>query len=228
MLAAGSWSAADWLPQNARPEIRPVKGQILTLAGPASEPVCERIVVSERIYVVPRGDGRLVVGATVEEQGFDTRVTAGGVHELLREGYRALPQIAELELVEAVAGLRPTTPDNVPLIGPGAIDGLVLATGHFRNGILLAPLTAERVASLLAGRSHRGGGALTIELNGEPVELADEADCRRRGRADRRRRRSRAALPSPWTARWSRGPDGVCTPLRSGQRVEVVGAIQGG
>lgn len=151
VLAAGSWSAADWLPAEARPPVRPVKGQILTLAGPASQPVCDRIVVSERIYIVPRADGRLVVGATVEEQGFDTRVTAGGVHELLREGYRALPQIAELELVETIAGLRPTTPDNVPLIGPGAIDGLVLATGHFRNGILLAPLTGERIAALLAG-----------------------------------------------------------------------------
>ena len=114
----------DWLPERARPPIRPVKGQILTLAGPPADPPCERIVVTERVYMVPRGDGRLVVGATVEEQGFDTRVTAGAVYELLREGYRALPEIAELELVEAVAGLRPTTPDNLPLIGPGAIDGL--------------------------------------------------------------------------------------------------------
>ncbi|MFL5870769.1 MAG: FAD-dependent oxidoreductase, partial [Solirubrobacterales bacterium] len=73
-----------------------------------------------------------------------------GVHELLREAYRALPEIAELELVDAVAGLRPATPDNLPLIGPGAMDGLVLATGHFRNGILLAPLTAERIADQLA------------------------------------------------------------------------------
>lgn len=151
VLAAGSWSGADWLPPAARPPVRPVKGQILTLAGPAGEPVCERIVASERVYMVPRADGRLVVGATVEEQGFDTRVTAGGVHELLREAYRALPEVAELELVEAVAGLRPTTPDNLPLIGPGAIEGLLLATGHFRNGILLAPLTAERIAATLAG-----------------------------------------------------------------------------
>ena len=134
-------------------------------------------MVTERVYVVPRGDGRLVVGATVEEQGFDTRVTAGGVHELLREAYRALPEIAELELVEATAGLRPATPDNLPLIGPGAIDGLVLATGHFRNGILLAPLTADRIAGRLLDRPSRagGGGAMTIELNGERVELAAEA-----------------------------------------------------
>jgi glycine oxidase len=151
VLGAGSWSAPAWLPAEATPPIRPVKGQILTLRGSPAEPVCERIIVGERVYMVPRADGRLVVGATVEEQGFDSRVTAGGVHELLREAYRLLPDVTELELVEAVAGLRPTTPDNMPLIGPGAIDGLVLATGHFRNGILLAPVTAERIATQLAG-----------------------------------------------------------------------------
>jgi glycine oxidase len=151
VLAAGAWSAAGWLPESARPPIRPVKGQILTLRGPAAEPVCERIVVGERVYLVPRADGRLVVGATVEEQGFDLRITAGGVHELLREAYRVLPDVAELELVEMVAGVRPATPDNLPLTGPGRLAGLVLATGHFRNGILLAPVTAERVAALLAG-----------------------------------------------------------------------------
>src|SRR4029077_4942139 len=113
-------------------------------------PPCRRIVASERIYLVPRPDGRLIAGATVEEQGFDTAVTAGGVHELLREAYRLLPEVAEMELVEAAAGLRPGTPDNLPLIGPGAIDGLVLATGHFRNGILLAPLAARAVADLLS------------------------------------------------------------------------------
>ena len=90
--------------------------------GPDSRP-CDRIVASERVYVVPRADGRVVVGATVEERGFDVQVTAGGVHELLREAYRALPEIAELELVEALAGLRPGTPDNAPLIGPGSWRG---------------------------------------------------------------------------------------------------------
>ncbi len=111
---------------------------------------CERIVVSERVYLVPRTDGRLIVGATVEERGFDAAVTAGGVHELLREAHRLLPDVAEMELVEAMAGLRPGTPDNLPLIGPGALEGLVLATGHYRNGILLAPLSADAVAELLA------------------------------------------------------------------------------
>ena len=160
VVATGCWGA-DWLPAEARPQVRPVKGQILELRGP--EPVCERIVASERVYLVPRPDGRLIAGATVEERGFDTTVTAGGVHELLREAYRLLPDVAELELVEAAAGLRPATPDNLPLIGPGAIEGMVLATGHYRNGILLAPLTAERVADLVAG-SGAGAGAAAAEV----------------------------------------------------------------
>src|SRR4029077_20244360 len=108
------------------------------------------ILGSERVYLVPRPDGRLIVGATGEEMGLDTAVTAGGVHEWLREAYRLLPEVAEMELLDAVAGLRPGTPDNLPLLGPGAIDGLVLATGHFRNGILLAPLAARAVADLLS------------------------------------------------------------------------------
>ncbi len=147
VLATGCWGAR-WLPPEARPSVRPVKGQLLRLRGPA---VCERILRAERVYLVPRASGELIVGATVEERGFDTTVTAGAVHELLREAYRLLPEIAELELVEASAGLRPATPDNVPLIGPGAVEGLVLATGHYRNGILLTPTTADAVAALLAG-----------------------------------------------------------------------------
>src|SRR3954469_5354469 len=143
VLAAGCWSGQlGWVPPDARPPVRPVKGEILTLRGPADEPVSERIVAGDRVYMVPRDDGRLVVGATVDEKGFDTTVTAGGVHELLREAYRLIPEIAELELVETIAGLRPGTPDNAPLIGRGAADGLLIATGHFRNGVLQAPLTA--------------------------------------------------------------------------------------
>jgi glycine oxidase len=152
VLAAGAWSGrAEWLPEHARPPVRPVKGQIVELRGRDGEAPCERIVASERVYLVPRPDGRLIVGATSEEQGFDTAVTAGGVHELLREAYRLLPDVAEMELVDSMAGLRPGTPDNLPLIGPGAIEGLVLATGHYRNGILLAPLTADAIAAVLAG-----------------------------------------------------------------------------
>jgi glycine oxidase len=114
-------------------------------------PVAGRNIASERVYLVPRDDGRLIVGATQEEHGFDTTVTAGGVHELLREAYRVLPDVAEMELAGTIAGLRPGSPDNLPIVGRGAVDGLVLATGHFRNGILLAPITAEAVAATLAG-----------------------------------------------------------------------------
>jgi glycine oxidase len=151
LLANGAWSGATpWLPEHARPPVRPVKGQVLELRRRDAEPPARHILASERVYLVPRGDGRLIVGATVEEMGYDTAVTAGGVHELLREAYRLLPDVAEMELLDAIAGLRPGTPDNLPLVGPGAIDGLVLATGHFRNGILLAPLAAQAVADLLA------------------------------------------------------------------------------
>ncbi|MFN8162443.1 MAG: glycine oxidase ThiO [Solirubrobacterales bacterium] len=152
VLASGAWSGAtDWLPDHVRPAVRPVKGQVLELRPRDGAAPCERIVCSERVYLVPRPDGRLVVGATVEEMGFDTAVTAGGVHELLREAYRLLPDVAQMELVGSTAGLRPGTPDNLPFVGRGAIEGLVLATGHSRNGILLAPLTGEAVAALLAG-----------------------------------------------------------------------------
>jgi glycine oxidase len=152
ILAGGAWSAqAHWLPDSARPPVRPVKGQILELRARDGVAPCRRIVSSERVYLVPRPDGRLIVGATVEEQGFDTAVTAGGVHELLREAYRLLPEVAEMELVEATAGLRPGTPDNLPLIGASGIDGLLWATGHYRNGILLAPLTANMLVEELEG-----------------------------------------------------------------------------
>ena len=153
VLCNGAWSGqTPWLPAEARPSVRPVKGEVIELRPREGEPVpAERIIASERIYLVPRSDGRLIAGATQEERGFDTTVTAGGVHELLREAYRVLPDVAEMELVGMVAGLRPGTPDNLPIVGRGAVDGLVLATGHFRNGIMLAPITAVAIAATLAG-----------------------------------------------------------------------------
>jgi glycine oxidase len=152
VVAAGCWSGgAPWLPAEVRPPVRPVKGEVVRLRDSGREPILGRIVGGERAYIVPRESGEVVVGATVEERGFDTTVTAAGVHELLREAYRTLPGIAELEFVEARAGLRPGTPDNAPIIGATALDGLILATGHYRNGVLLAPITAEIVSSLLAG-----------------------------------------------------------------------------
>ena len=152
VLAAGCWSGQlDWVPPEVRPPVRPVKGEVVTLRGSVERPACERIVDGDRVYMVPRADGRLIVGATVEEKGFDTTVTAGGIHELLREAYRLIPEVAELELAETTAGLRPGTPDNAPLIGSSAADGLLVATGHFRNGVLQAPLTADCIAAHLSG-----------------------------------------------------------------------------
>ena len=104
-----------------------------------------------RCYLVARGDGRVILGATVEEQGFDTTVTADGVFRLLEAAWEVVPEVGELELVDARAGLRPGTPDNAPVVGLGELDGLIWATGHWRNGVLLAPLTGDVVAGLLAG-----------------------------------------------------------------------------
>jgi glycine oxidase len=152
LLAAGAWSAACALGEEPVP-VRPVKGQIVRLRADPSALPAERLVHTERIYVVSRRTGEVLVGATVEERGFDTQVTAGGVHDLLREAYRALPEIAELELVEASAGLRPATPDGDPILGEWGERGLLVAVGHYRNGILLAPITAGAVAALLTGEA---------------------------------------------------------------------------
>ncbi|MGH3276571.1 MAG: FAD-dependent oxidoreductase, partial [Streptosporangiaceae bacterium] len=122
--------------------------------GPADGPRLNRtvrgLVRGSSVYLVPRADGEIVVGATQEELGADTTVTAGGVWELLRDARLLIPGITELELAEAVAGLRPGTPDNAPVIGPAALAGLVLATGHFRGGVLLTPVSAELIAQYLA------------------------------------------------------------------------------
>jgi glycine oxidase len=151
VLAAGCWSGGlGGVAAEAVVPVRPVKGQLLYLRGPADQPLCQRNVRGLEVYVVPRGDGRVVVGATVEEQGFDTRVTAGAVGDLLRAALELLPDVAELELAETVVGLRPGSPDNAPMLGPAGPEGLVVATGHYRNGILLTPVTADAIAELLA------------------------------------------------------------------------------
>jgi glycine oxidase len=153
VLAAGPWSEAiDGLPPRARVPVRPVKGQLLRLRDPAGPGLLRRVVRFEGGYVVPREDGRYVVGATVEERGFELAATAGGVYEMLRAANELLPGISELEIEELSVGLRPGTPDNAPLIGPASsLANVLWATGHYRNGILLAPLTGELVAELLAG-----------------------------------------------------------------------------
>lgn len=156
VLAAGPWSARlPGIPEEARPPIRPVKGQILRLAVPELlRPFLSRtirgVVRSNHAYLVPRAHGELVLGATSEEQDFDTTVTAGGVYELLRDARQLVPGITELPLVETRAALRPGSPDNAPLIGPSVLPGLVVATGHYRNGVLLTPTTADAIGEYLA------------------------------------------------------------------------------
>jgi glycine oxidase len=155
VLAAGCWSGSlAGLPQEVTPPVRPVKGQILRLQVPeAYAPFLSRnvrgVVKGSDVYLVPRIHGELVVGATTEEMGYDTQVTAGGVYQLLRDARDLVPGISELPLVESRAGLRPGSPDNAPMIGPSALPGLMVATGHYRHGMLLTPVTADAVAEAL-------------------------------------------------------------------------------
>jgi glycine oxidase len=157
VLATGV-GAVD-LPDEARIPVRPVKGQVLRLRDPRGPGLVERTIRGSEAYLVPRADGRYVLGATMEERGHDRTPTAGGVYELLRDMSEVVPGVLELELEEVRAGLRPATPDNLPAIGPGALDGLHWAAGHFRNGVLLAPVTADLVAGALAGEPLPGWAA---------------------------------------------------------------------
>lgn len=155
VLAAGSLSGRlAGVPDEVLPPVRPVKGQVLRLTVPKRyAPFLSRtvraVVRGGHVYLVPRLNGELVVGATSEELGWDTTVTAGGVYELLRDAHELVPGITELPLTETRAGLRPGSPDNAPLLGPTGLDGLLLATGHHRNGVLLTPVTGDVMAHVL-------------------------------------------------------------------------------
>jgi glycine oxidase len=151
VVAAGAWTAAL-----VDVPVRPLKGQVLRLRDPAGPGLLSHTLRFSHVYVVPRGDGRYVVGATMEERGFDTAVTAGGVYELLRDAGELVPGIAELELEETLAGLRPATPDSLPVIGRRG--DVIVASGHGRDGVLLAPITADLVADLLTGTGAAGPG----------------------------------------------------------------------
>jgi glycine oxidase len=150
VLAAGAWSGEiEGLPPRARPPVRPVKGQMVALRMPAGAPLLRHNVWAPNVYLVPRRDGRLLVGATVEERGFDASLTAGGMFALLEVAWRAVPAIEELAIDEMWVGFRPGSRDDAPMLGPSAVEGLVLATGHYRNGILLAPVTADTVSRFI-------------------------------------------------------------------------------
>jgi len=178
VLAAGPWSEQiEGLPAGAGVPVRPVKGQILRLRDPAGPGLLRRVLRFAGGYLVPREDGCYVLGATVEERGFELAPTAGGVYELLRDAHELVPGISELEIEELCVGLRPGTPDNAPAIGPASVHRLIWATGHYRNGILLAPLTAELVAGLLVGDGGQGLDPLLSAC--APERFMAAAACRR-------------------------------------------------
>jgi glycine oxidase len=150
VLAAGAWSGEiAGLPRAAQPPVRPIKGQMLALRMDAAAPLLRHVVWTPKVYLVPRGDGRLIIGATVEERGFDTSLTAGGVFALLEGVWRAVPGVEELPIDEMWVGHRPGSRDDAPMLGPSPVERLVLATGHHRNGILLTPVTADAVSRFI-------------------------------------------------------------------------------
>ncbi len=150
ILAAGAWSRGiAGLPTSSLPPVRPVKGQMLALRMDSQAPLLTHVVWAPGAYLVPRKDGRLLIGATVEEKGFDPNLTAGGQLALLEATWRALPAVEELPIHEMWVGFRPGTRDDAPIIGESPVPGLVYATGHYRNGILLTPVTAEAIAALV-------------------------------------------------------------------------------
>ena len=150
VLAAGAWSRTiGGLPADRRPPVRPVKGQMLALRMDAAAPLLSHVLWAPGVYLVPRRDGRLIVGGTVEEKGFDDTITAGGLLTLLEAAWRAVPAVEELPVDEIWVGHRPGSRDDAPILGPGPLDGLFYATGHHRNGILLAPVTADAMARLI-------------------------------------------------------------------------------
>jgi glycine oxidase len=151
ILAAGAWSHELLLPLGLDLKIKPIKGQILLAGGPPD--FCRHMILDGESYLIPRADGRILVGSTLEDVGFDKSVILGTIGDLAERGARLMPELAKLPMVTSWAGLRPGTPDRLPYLGKGPMDGLIVATGHYRNGILLAPITAEIVADLLAGQS---------------------------------------------------------------------------
>src|SRR5215468_3209151 len=183
VIAAGAWSRAiGGIAPPLRPPVRPIKGQMLALQMDASAPLIRHVVWAPNVYLVPRLDGRLLVGATVEEKGFDTTLTAGGVLALLEAAWRAVPAIEELPLGEMWVGHRPGSRDDAPILGAGPVEGLFYATGHHRNGILLAPVTASAMARLIVdhevdaairpfgmARFGREQGAAAPEQAAEPL-----------------------------------------------------------
>lgn len=147
VVAAGAWSSRLLRPLGLNVKVVPARGQMIAVKGRGC-PIT-RVVHSRKVYLVPRRDGRILIGATVEYAGFEKGVTVDGISSMLSAALEVVPSLRDFEVTEVWSGLRPDTGDHFPVIGRGA-EGLVLATGHFRNGILLAPVTAELIAELIS------------------------------------------------------------------------------
>jgi glycine oxidase len=152
VIAAGCFSADIGGIEPYAP-VRPAKGQMIALRAAGLR--IERVLWSEKIYLVPRNDGRILAGATVEYVGFDREVTAGGLEKILTSAIELAPGLARAKIEEMWAGLRPDSPDHLPILGPTELDGLLIATGHFRSGILLAPVTAQLIRELVTDQDVR-------------------------------------------------------------------------
>jgi len=168
IVAAGAWTPdVPGLPAGASPPVRPVKGQMLALKMDRDAPILSHVLWTQKAYMVPRRDGRLLIGATTEERGFDAHLTAGGMLSLLESAWRALPGVEELPVIESWVGFRPGSRDDAPILGKTDIPGLILATGHHRNGILLTPVTARTIADLvLTGKTDTAIAAFGLDRFG--------------------------------------------------------------
>ncbi|MDB5641134.1 MAG: glycine oxidase ThiO [Hyphomicrobiales bacterium] len=154
VVAAGAWAArAGLLPESIHAPVRPLKGQSIALRMNRMAPATRHVIWTEQVHMAPKADGRLIVGATVEECGFDPSITAGGLFALLEGARRALPCVEEMSVDAVWSGFRPTSDDDAPILGATPVPGLLLAVGHHRNGILLAPATADAIVDLLQGRN---------------------------------------------------------------------------
>ena len=151
VLAAGAWSADLLRPVGLDLQVRPIKGQMLLAGAPPD--FCRHMILDGESYLIPRADGRILIGSSLEDVGFDKSVTIDTMGDLAARGARLMPDLGKLPMVTSWAGLRPATPDRLPYIGKAPVEGLLIATGHYRNGILLAPITAEIIADLLAGQT---------------------------------------------------------------------------
>jgi glycine oxidase len=160
IVANGVWAADILLSQGIDIPLRPLKGQALALKATKQTSMLSRVVWTEQIHLAPKSDGRLIVGSTMEDAGFNAAITAGGMLALLEGVHRALPSSEEMEIEAIWSGFRPTTDDDAPILGATGVPGLLIATGHHRNGILLAPVTAAALEELVTSGSMTGAAPL--------------------------------------------------------------------